>query len=112
MVSILPSIAAPRYYSDKLLVNWYSPDQTDVERLVDLYNNDLAEGLDSLMTILPEEDYHKSVEPFCLKLSAIDKLTEEPAKRDPSYLVDMARVEALDIIGEKRKAVELLDRHV
>ena len=48
------------------LVNWYSPDQTDVERLVDLYNKDLAEGLDSLMTILPKEDYHKSVEPFCL----------------------------------------------
>ena len=75
-------------------------------------SEDLAEGLDSLMTILPEEDSHKSVEPFCLNLSAIDKLTEEPAKRAAAYLVDMARVEALDTIGEKRKVVELLERHV
>ena len=29
-----------------------------------------------------------------------------------AYLVDMAKAEALDILGETRQAVELVDRHV
>ncbi len=35
-----------------------------IERLVDLYNQDLAEGLDHLIALLPEGDSQKSVEPF------------------------------------------------
>ena len=34
------------------------------------------------------------------------------AKHEAAYLVDMARVEALDTMGEKEKAVAILDRHV
>ena len=83
-----------------------------VERLVDLYNKDLAKGLDRLMAILPEEDLKKSAEPFSLDVSTLDGLTQKPAKHEAAYLVDMARVEALDTMGEKQKAVELLDRHV
>ena len=44
--------------------------------------------------------------------SNLDGLTEQPAKHDAAYLVDMAKVEALDTMGENRKAVELLGRHV
>ena len=83
-----------------------------VERLVDLYNPDLAQGLDCLMAILPEGDSQKSVEPFRLDVANLDELTEKPAKHDAAYLVDMARVEALDTMGESQKAVELLERHV
>ena len=83
-----------------------------IERLVNLYNRDLAEGLDHLITILPEGDSQKSVEPFSLDLSTTDELAEKPANHQAAYLVDMARVEALDTMGESRKAVELLDRHV
>ena len=35
-----------------------------------------------------------------------------PAAPLASYLVDLARVEALDALGENRRAVELLDRHL
>ena len=83
-----------------------------VERLVGLYNRDLAEGLDRLMTLLPKGNSQKSVEPFSLDLSTLDGLTEKPAKQDAAYLVDMARVEALDTMGEKQKAAAILDRHV
>ena len=83
-----------------------------IENLVDLYNRDLADGLDRLMAILPKGDSQRSVEPFSLDLSTLDGLTEEPAKHEVAYLVDMARVEALDTMGENQKAVAILDRHV
>ncbi len=83
-----------------------------IERLVGLYNGDLAEGLDCLMTLLPKVHSQKSVEPFRLDVSTLDGLTEKPAKNEAAYLVDMAKVEALDTMGENQKAVELLDRHV
>jgi hypothetical protein len=35
-----------------------------------------------------------------------------PADSLASYLVDLAKAEALDAMGENRKAVELLERHV
>ncbi len=81
-----------------------------IERSVDLYNQDLADGLDRLMALLP--DSQNSLEPFSLDESTLDELTEKPAKHETAYLVDMAGVEALDTMGEKEKAVELLERHV
>ncbi len=64
------------------------------------------------MALLPNGDCQKSVEPFSLDLSTLDELTEQPAKHETSYLVDLARVDALDRIGESRKAVKLLERHL
>ena len=64
------------------------------------------------MALLPEGDSQKSIEPFSLNVSTLDGLTEKPAKHETAYLVDMAKVEALDTLGENRKAVELLERHV
>jgi len=63
--------------------------------------------LDHLIALLPEGDSQKSIGPF-----ALDELTEKPAKHETAYLVDMARVEALDTMGEAMKAVEILERHV
>ena len=83
-----------------------------IERLVDLYNRDLAEGLDSLMAILPEGTSQKSAEPFRLDVSTLDGLTVKPTRHEAAYLVDMARVEALDTKGENQKAVAILERHV
>ena len=83
-----------------------------IEKLVDLYNGTLAEGLDHFAALVPEGDSQKSDESFCLNPSTLDKLTEKPAQHQVAYLVDIAKVEALDTMGENRKAVELLDRHV
>ena len=40
------------------------------------------------------------------------KLAGNSAKHQTTYLVDMARIEGLDAMGENRKAVELIDRPV
>ena len=83
-----------------------------IGKLVELYNRSLADGLDRLASLVPEGDSQKSDESFCLNPSTLDKLTEKPAQHQVAYLVDIAKVEALDTMGENRKAVELLDRHV
>ena len=71
-----------------------------IERLVDLYNRDLAGELDRLMALLPEGDTLQSVERFSLDASILEGLTEKPAKHEAAFLVDMAKVEALDTIGD------------
>jgi RNase P subunit RPR2 len=38
--------------------------------------------------------------------------TEKIAVERVSYLVDMAKAEALDAMGENRAAVELIERHL
>ena len=83
-----------------------------IERLVNLYNRDLAEGLDRLIAMLPEGTSQKLDEPFTVDLLKLDGLTEKHSRHDAAYLVDMARVEALDTMGENQKAVQLLDRHI
>ena len=82
------------------------------ERLVDLFNRNLGEELDHLATMLSKEDSDNLSEPFCLDVGALEKLSGKPVYHQVAYLVDMAKVEALDTMGENRKAVELLDRHV
>ena len=83
-----------------------------IDKSADLYNRNLAEGLDRLATRVPEGGSQKTDEPFCLVLSTLGKLVAEPGKHQVAYLVDMAKIEALDTMGENGKAVELLDRHV
>ena len=54
----------------------------------------------------------KSIKPFSLNVTTLDGLTEKPAKHEAAYLVDMARIEALDTMGENQKAIAILARHV
>ncbi|MFQ6028924.1 MAG: hypothetical protein ACE5Q6_15685 [Dehalococcoidia bacterium] len=82
------------------------------ERLVGLYNRNLAEGLDHLAIMLPEGDRKNSEEPFRLEMEVLQKLASKPVSHQTEYLVDMAKVEAHDTMGENRKTVELLDQHV
>jgi hypothetical protein len=34
------------------------------------------------------------------------------ARKQVAYMVDMAKVDALDLLGETRQALELVDQHV
>ena len=82
-----------------------------IERLIGHYNSNLAEGLDRLAILLPDGKSSKSCAPFSLDLSSPEKLIEHAVVSQVTYLVDLAKVEALDTKGENRKAVELLERH-
>ena len=80
--------------------------------MVGLYNANLSEALDRLATLLPQDETENPKEPFSLDLSHLETLTGKATAPQISYLVDMAKVEALDTLGDNRKAVELLDQHV
>ena len=68
--------------------------------------------MDRLAAMVSEIDSYNSPEPFCLDVEDLEKLSGKSVDHQVTYLVDMARVEALDTLGENRKAVELLDRYV
>ncbi len=62
--------------------------------------------------MLSKEDSDNLPELFCLDVEALEKLSGKPVSHQVAYLVDMAKVEALDTMEENRKAVELLDRQI
>ena len=39
-------------------------------------------------------------------------LGEGAARKQVAYMVDMAKADALDLLGETRQAWELVDRHI
>ena len=82
------------------------------ERLVNLYNRNLAEELDRLAALLPDGESEQLNAPFVLDVSPQGGATQRAGNHQVAYLVEMAKVEALDAMGENRKAVELLDRYV
>ena len=82
-----------------------------IGKLVELYNRSLADGLDRLASLVPNDSQGLD-EPFTLDSSVLRKLAGKPANHQAAYLVDLAKVEALDTVGENQKAVELLDQHV
>ena len=51
-----------------------------IDKSADLYNRNLAEGLDRLATRVPEGGSQNTDEPFCLGLSTLGKLVAEPGK--------------------------------
>ena len=83
-----------------------------IENLAGYFNRDLAEELDRQAAMLPEGFSQKSEEMRCLDPSILEKLAAGLAQQEAAYLVEMAKVEALDTMGENHKVVELLDRHI
>ena len=47
-----------------------------------------------------------------IDLPNLHEKTQRAATDPATYLVDMAKAEALDVMGETEKAVQLVDRHV
>ncbi len=66
-----------------------------VDGQIGMYNRDLARRLDRLRAQLPEGDSQKSIEPFSLSASTLDRLTEKTADPQAAYLLDIAKAEAL-----------------
>ena len=47
-----------------------------------------------------------------INVEALRKVADKTVTGSVSYLVDMAKAEALDALGENRAAVELMERHL
>ena len=80
--------------------------------MVGNYNEDLADGTDRVEGPLKETENGQDATPLTIDLAELIENVQGAAKGQVAYLVDMAKADALDLLGENRQALELVDRHV
>ena len=83
-----------------------------VEKLVDIYNEALAGDIERLERLLIEPREGQDASPLTIDLAGLIEKVQNAAKDQVTYLVDMAKADALDLLGDTRQAWELVDRHV
>ena len=89
---------------DQLLVS--------AKKLVGIYNEALAKDIEALEKMLIERGDGQDESPLTIDLAGLTGHVQEAAKEQVAYMVDMAKADALDLLGETRQAFELVDRHV
>ena len=85
---------------------------TLLEKLVGIYNEALAEDIERLERMISETGDRQDESPPTINLAGLLENAQGSAKEQVSYMVDMAKAEALDLLGEPRQAFELVDRYV
>ena len=83
-----------------------------MEKLVDIYNEGWAEAFEDLEKLLIETGDRHEQSQLTMDLVAVIEDVQGAAKRQVAYLVDMAKADALDLLGETLQAFDLVDRHV
>ena len=83
-----------------------------VEKAVDIFNESLAGDIERLEKLLVETGNRQDASPLTIDLSGLVGNVHGAAREQVAYLVDMAKADALDLLGETRQALELVDRHV
>ena len=83
-----------------------------VEKLVGIYNEALAGGIERLERLLIQTGDGQDESPLTIDLAGLIENVQGAAREQVAYLVDMAKADALDLLGETRQAFELVDRHV
>ena len=83
-----------------------------VEKLIANYNEDLAGSLERVEKLLDDAGDGHRESSLMIHLSGLILNVMGAAKEQVSYLVDMAKADALDLLGETRRASELVDLYV
>ena len=83
-----------------------------VEKLVNIYNGALAGDIERSERLLIEPGEGQNQSPLTIDLAGLVETVQGSAKEQVAYLVDMAKADALDLLGETRQAFELVERHV
>ena len=83
-----------------------------VEKLVDIYNEALAEDIERLERLLCKTGDGQDESPLKIDLASLIDSISGAAAEQVAYLVDMAKSDALNLLGETRQAWELVDRHL
>ena len=83
-----------------------------VEKTVGIYNESLAADIERLERLLVETGDGQDESPLTIDLAGLIVNVQGTAGEQVSYLVDMAKADALELLGENRQALELVDRHV
>ena len=83
-----------------------------VEKLVNIYNEALAGDIERSERLLMETGDGQDESPLTIDLAGLVETVQGSAREQVAYLVDMAKADALDLLGETRQAFELVERHV
>ena len=83
-----------------------------VEKTVDIYNQDLAGDIERLERLLSETGDGQDESPLTIDLAGLIENAQGTASGQVAYMVDMAKADALELLGETQKAFELVERHV
>ncbi len=83
-----------------------------VEKLVDIYNEALAGDIERLESLLTKTGDGQDEPPLTIDLAGLIENVQDAAREQVAYMVDMAKADALELLGETRQAFELVDRHV
>ena len=83
-----------------------------VEKLVNIYNEALAGDIERSERLLMETGDGQDESPLTIDLAGLVETVQGSAREQVAFLVDMAKADALDLLGETRQAFELVERHV
>ena len=83
-----------------------------VEKTVGIYNEGLADSIEREEILMIEAGDGQDKSPLTIDLARLVERVQGSAKEQVTHLVDMAKADALDLLGERRQALELVDRHV
>ena len=83
-----------------------------VEKLVNIYNEALAGDIERSERLLIEPGGGQDESPLTIDLAGLVETVQGSAREQVAFLVDMAKADALDLLGETRQAFELVERHV
>jgi hypothetical protein len=83
-----------------------------VEKTVGIYNESLAADIERLERLLVETRDGQDESPLTIDQVGLIENVQGAAKEQAAYMVDMAKADALELLGENRQALELVDRHV
>ncbi len=81
-------------------------------KLVGTNNDALAEDIVQLERLIDGTGDVKDESPLTINLARLIEKIQGAAMEQVAYMVDMAKADALDLLGENRQAFELVDRHV
>ena len=80
--------------------------------MVGNYNEDLAGSIERVKKLLGETRGGHQPSRLTIDPAELIENTQVAAKGQVAYMVDMAKADALDLLGETRQALELAERHV
>ena len=81
-------------------------------KTVDIYNESLAWEPDYLARLVDETKDGQDEPLLAIVPAALIEGVAGAARKQVAYLVDMAKANALDVLGENRRALQLVERYI
>ena len=81
-------------------------------KTVDIYNQSIAWEPDYLARLVVETKDGQDEPPVAIVPASLIEGVEGAARKQVAYIVDMAKANALDVLGENRQALQLVERYI